>query len=67
MACFTFDKDSNFAVSDDPQLMAQAGVKDASFVASWTHEQLNRLGMQSLAKSLNEFFIKKEHIANLYC
>ena len=59
MACFTFDKDSIFAVSDGPQLMAQAGVKGASFVASWTHEQLNRLGLQSLAKSLNEFFIKK--------
>ena len=60
MACFTFDKDSIFASSDGPKQMAEAGIKDASFVALWTHEQLNRLGLQSLARSLNEFFHKKK-------
>ena len=60
MACVTFDKDSIFADSDGPKLMAEAGVKGASFVALWTHEQLNRLGLQSLAKSLNEFLLAKK-------
>ena len=60
MACFTFDKDSIFASSDGPRLMAKAGIEDASFVASWTREQLNRLGLQSLAKSLREFFHTKK-------
>ena len=60
MACFTFDKDSIFASSDGPRLMAKAGIEDASFVASWTREQLNRLGLQSLAESLREFFLAKK-------
>ena len=60
MACFTFDKDSIFASSDGPRLMAKAGIEDASFVASWTQEQLNRLGLQSLAESLREFFHAKK-------
>ena len=60
MACFTFDKDSIFASSDGPRLMAGAGIEGASFVASWTREQLNRLGLQSLAESLHEFFLAKK-------
>jgi len=60
MACFTFDKDSIFAGSDGPKLMAEAGIEGASFVASWTQEQLNRLGLQSLAESLHEFFHAKK-------
>ena len=56
MACFTFDRDSIFASSDGPWLMAKAGIEGASFVSSWTQEQLDRLGLQSLAESLREFF-----------
>lgn len=60
MACFTFDKDSIFASGDGSKYMAEAGIKSASYVASWTQEQLNRLGLQSLAKSLNEFLHKNK-------
>ena len=60
MACFTFDKDSFFASTDGPKHMAEAGIKDACYVASWMQEQLNRLGLQSLAKSLGEFFHTKK-------
>ena len=60
MACFTFDKDSIFATGDGSKYMAEAGIKSASFVALWTHEQLNRLGLQTLAKSLKEFLHKNK-------